>query len=298
MTSSIDAVRQRIVTRSVGRRIRLAIATALATVVFAFTAAAANAQEARPAQDPGRGVDIQQKLGVQVPLDAEFRNAQGETVALGSLLDERPVILNLVYFECPMLCNMALDGLVRSLRALEFEPGEEFSVITVSFDPRETPELAAKAKRTMLSRYGRPGAQESWHFLTGEKPEIDRLAESVGFDYRYDAKTGQYAHAAGLIVLTPEGRASRYLLGVEYALRDLRLSLVEAAENEIGSLSDQVLLLCYQYDPTTGRYGLLIQDVLRLAGMATVVLLGGSIATMLFVERRKRAAQREAETSQ
>jgi protein SCO1/2 len=235
----------------------------------------------------GEDVEIEQRLGVQVPLDVTFRDERGRNVQLGPLIDGRPVILNLVYFECPMLCNLAMDGLIRSLRSLPYDVGDELTVITVSFDPREGPELAAAAKRTAIKRYGRPRAEGHWHFLTGDRVQIERLCNAVGFQYRWDPERKQYAHAAGIIVLTPQGVTSRYLFGVEYAPRDLRLSLVEAADNKIGGLTDQVLLLCYQYDPTTGKYGLLIQRVLRWAGIATVGLLGGAVGLMLWNERRQ-----------
>jgi len=233
---------------------------------------------------------IEQKLGAQVPLDLTFHDEEGNDVQLGDLVDGRPVLLNLVYFQCPMLCNMSMDGLIRSLRALKFTAGEEFTVITVSFDPREGPELAKGAKRTAMKRYGRE-VDQHWHFLTGEQENIKALADAVGFRYRFNEKNGQYVHAAGIMVLTPEGVVSRYLLGVEYAPRDVRLSLVEAADNKIGDVSDQLLLLCYQYDPARGKYGLLIQNVLRIAGIGTVLLMGGGIGLMLIRERRKQRAK-------
>ncbi|MGE0761169.1 MAG: SCO family protein [Pirellulaceae bacterium] len=239
-------------------------------------------------------VSIEQKLDAQVPLDLMFRDERGRSVRLGDLLAGRPVILNLVYFQCPMLCNMALDGLIRSLRTLSFTAGEEFTVITVSFDPTETPELAAGAKRTALTRYGRAESADQWHFLTGDEQAIAQLTEAVGFHYRWDPDTAQYAHAAGLIILTPEGRTSQYLLGVEYPARDLRLSLVQASRHTIGSVTDDVLLLCYQYDPLTGRYGLVIRRVLQLGGVVTVLALSGAIGGMLWRERRRERAGQHA----
>jgi protein SCO1/2 len=265
----------------------MALAVAIGTPQIA---AADDAPAQRPDTLQTEGIAIDQQLGAQVPLDVTFRDEQGERVQIGQLLSrnaQKPVVLNLVYFECPMLCNLAMDGLIRSLRVLPYGVGDELTVITVSFDPREGSELAAAAKRTALQRYGRPRANEHWHFLTGERAEIDRLCRSVGFEYRWDPTRGQYAHAAGIIVLTPEGVVSRYLLGIEYAPRDLRLSLVEAGDGQIGSLTDQVLLLCYQYDPLTGRYGLLIRRVLRTGGIATVGLLAASIGWMLWNERRR-----------
>ncbi len=235
-----------------------------------------------------RDIRIEQKLNNPVPLDCRFVDAQGRRVQLGDLLDGRPVVLNLVYFECPMLCNLATNGLIRSLRALSFEAGQEFTVITVSFDPREGPEMAAAAKRTALKRYGRAADGEGWHFLTGKEESIRRLADAVGFRYRFDPESGQYLHAAGLMVLTPAGRVSRYLFGIDYAPRDLRLSLVEAAENKIGTTTDQVLLLCYQYDPATGKYGLLIHNSLRVFGVATVLVIGSAAGLLLWREHKRR----------
>jgi protein SCO1 len=248
------------------------------------------AQAPTAQQQLGASAGIEQKLGAQVPLELTFNDEQGNRVRLGDLVDDRPVLLNLVYFQCPMLCNMSMDGMIRSLRALQFTAGEEFTVITVSFDPREGPKLAAAAKRTALTRYGRE-VDAHWHFLTGEADQIKQLADAVGFHFQFNEDNGQYVHAAGLIVLTPAGVVSRYLLGVEYAPRDLRLSLVEAADNKIGSISDQMLLLCYQYDPARGKYGLLIQNVLRIAGIATVLLMAGGIGLLLVRERRKRQAE-------
>jgi protein SCO1/2 len=196
-----------------------------------------------------------------------------------------------------MLCNLSSDGLIHSLGALKQDVGTDFEVLTVSFDPREGPKLAAAAKRTALRRYGRDGADAGWHFLTGEEPSIRKLAEAVGFAYEYDEKNQQYAHAAGLMVLTPDGTVSRYLYGIEYPPRDLRLSLVEASAGEIGSLTDQILLLCYHYNPTTGRYGLAIFRTLRIAGVATVLLLGGGIVYMLRRERQSQQHTTEATTT-
>jgi protein SCO1/2 len=193
-----------------------------------------------------------------------------------------------------MLCNLSSDGLIRSLSVLKQDVGADFTVLTVSFDPREGPKLAAAAKKTAVRRYGRDGADAGWHFLTGEQPAIRRLAETVGFTYEYDEKTNQYAHAAGLMILTPDGTVSRYLYGIEYPARDLRLSLVEASSGEVGSLTDQILLLCYHYNPITGRYGLAIFSALRIAGVATVLLVGGGIVTMLRRERQNQLLAAEA----
>jgi protein SCO1/2 len=266
---------------------------ALATSYGSATSAENGTQPPNPITQ-GQGVAIDQRLGAQIPLDVTLRDERGRSVPLADLLTGKPVILNLVYFQCPMLCNLAMDGLIRSLRTLPYGVGDELTVITVSFDPREGPALAAAAKRTAVRRYGRPQAAEHWHFLTGDQQQVERLCKSVGFRYYWDAERQQYAHAAGIMVLTPDGVVSRYLMGVEYAPRDLRLSLVEAADKRIGSVTDQVLLLCYQYDPTTGKYGLLIQRVLRVAGVATVGLLASSIGLMLWSERRRTRRERSS----
>ncbi|MCS6817070.1 MAG: SCO family protein [Blastocatellia bacterium] len=235
-----------------------------------------------------QNVGIDQKLDAQIPLELVFRDEQGRAVSLREYFGEKPVILSLVYYECPMLCTLILNGLLRSLRALPLTVGKEFTVVTVSFDPREGPELAAAKKRTYVQSYGRPEAEAGWHFLTGEQESIRRLTEAVGFRYAFDPQTGQFAHASGIMVLTPQGRVARYFYGIEYAPRDLRLGLIEAAQGKIGSPVDQILLYCYHYDPKTGRYSLLIMNVLRLAGIATVLVLGGFIFVMFRRDRRKK----------
>jgi protein SCO1 len=259
------------------------------SVFFALLVAAegipAHAQNTLPG--PLRDVGFDQRLDVQVPLDLAFRDETGQFVQLADYFDEKPVILSLVYYECPMLCPLVLNGLLRSLRTLSFNIGEEFTVITLSFNPRETPALAAAKKETYLQGYARPRAETGWHFLTGEESAIQRLTQAVGFRYGYDATADQYAHASGIVVLTPRGKIARYFYGVEYAPRDLRLGLVEASANQIGSPIDQVLLFCYHYDPVTGKYGVLIMNVLRLAGLATVLSLGTFMIVMLRRERRQ-----------
>jgi protein SCO1/2 len=223
-----------------------------------------------------------------------LRDETGADVALGDLLDGKPIILTPVYYKCPMLCNMTMDGQVRCLTELTLNAGEDYTALTVSFNPRETHELAAAAKRTAMKRYGRPGAERGWRFLTGDEAEVRRLMDTVGFRYQFDPVTGEYAHGAGLIVLTPQGKVSRYLYGVDFPQRDLRLALVEASGGNIGTTNDQVLLLCYHYDPTTGRYGLAIMNVLRLAGVATVLGLAGAIFVMARRERTSQAAAVES----
>ncbi|MGH9509631.1 MAG: SCO family protein [Terriglobales bacterium] len=245
------------------------------------------AQNIAPEQDTRppllREVGIDQKLNTQVPLDLSFRDDEGRSVRLGDYFGKKPVVMALVYYDCPMLCTQVLNGLASALQVLKFDAGREFNLVLVSIDPKETPQLAAAKKKNYLERYQRSGAAEGWHFLTGEQPAIERLAQAVGFRYAYDPKTGQYAHAAAIMVLTPEGRIAQYYYGIEYPPRDLRLGLVEASKERIGSVADRVLLYCYHYDPAKGRYGAVAMNVLRLAGVATILVLG----TFIFVSLRR-----------
>jgi protein SCO1/2 len=238
---------------------------------------------------PGILQDIgwDQKLGEAIPLDLPFKDETGRDVKLGDYFGKKPVVLSLVYYQCPMLCTLSLNGLAGALEVLSFVPGQEFEVVTVSFDPREGPVLAAAKKKTYMARYKRSEAERGWHFLTGPKESIDALTRAVGLRYAWDEDTKQFAHPAGMLVATPEGRISHYLFGVEYSPKDLRLALVDAAGGRIGNAVDQVLLFCYQYDPKTGRYSASILNLLRLAALATLVALGGFILTAS-VRRRGR----------
>jgi len=255
----------------------------------------AHAQNVLP--DPLREVGIDQRLNEQVPLALVFRDETGQSVRLGDYVRTKPTILVLAYYKCPMLCPLVLDGLLKSLRALAFNVGDQFAVVTVSFDPRETPALAAAKKKEYLQRYARPGAADGWHFLTGQETAIRQLTQAVGFRYTYDAEKDQYIHASGIVVLTPQGKIARYFYGIEYAPRDVRLGLVEAAANKIGSPIDQILLFCYHYDPVTGKYGILIMNVLRLAGVATVLSLGTFVVVMLRRDRQKNRENGETRLS-
>lgn len=231
-----------------------------------------------------REVKIEQRLNEQLPLELQFKDETGRSVQLSEYFNKsKPVILSLVFYKCPMLCNQILSGLMAGLRSQTFDAGKEFDVLTVSFDPRETPELAAETKRSYLERYNRPGAEKGWHFLTGDAESIRRLTEAVGFHYNYDEQTNQFAHASGIMLLTPEGKLSRYFYGIEYNARDLRLGLVEASNNKIGSMVDQLLLYCYHYDPATGRYGPVVMNIMRLGGVVTVIGIG---ALLLILRRR------------
>ncbi|MBI4527050.1 MAG: SCO family protein [Deltaproteobacteria bacterium] len=239
-----------------------------------------------------QNVGFDQKLNEQAPLDLAFRDENGRSVKLGDYFGKMPVILTFMYYECPNLCPLALDELVRSLKPLSFRVGKEFNVLTISIDPGEGPALAMTKKRESVQGYARPGAEDGWHFLTGEEASIKQLTEAVGFRYAYDAEKDQYAHPSGIIVLTPQGKISRYFYGIEYSPGDIRLGLVDASAGKIGSPVDQLLLFCYQYDPATGKYTLTIMNALRLAGLATVL---GLSAFVLVMVRRERAGKAKAE---
>lgn len=232
-------------------------------------------------------IGFDQRLDAQVPGGLQFRDHTGQAVTLDHYYGDVPILLSLVYYECPMLCTLELNGLVRSLKTLGLTAGEDFTILTVSFDPGETTELAAEKRSSYLQQYGRPAADRGWHFLTGEEEPIEALCQAVGFRYQYDPARDEYAHASGIVVLTPEGRVARYFYGIDYPAKDLRLGLVEASQGTIGSPTDHLLLLCYAYDPATGKYGFLVMNVIRLGGLATVVGLGGFIGTMLYRDHRK-----------
>jgi protein SCO1/2 len=231
-------------------------------------------------------VGIEQHLNAEVPADLTFRDELGNPVKLGDYFGKgRPVILNLGYYQCPMLCGELLQGLVGSMKALTFELGKDFDVVTLSFDPRETTEMAAEKKRDIMKRYGRPNADKGWHFLTGQADQINALTKAVGFQYQFDPKSGQYAHATAIVVLTPDRHIAEYFYGVEFSPRDLRLGLVQAGQGKIGNLTDSVLLYCYHYDPRTGRYGAIVSNVLKLAALATMLILGSFMFVMFRAER-------------
>jgi protein SCO1/2 len=230
-----------------------------------------------------KNVGIDQKLSQQLPLDAVFKDEQGREVRLGQFFKGKPVVLSLVYYACPMLCNQVLNGMLSSFRRVSFDIGEQFEVVTVSFDPSETPDLAAAKKNTYIKAYNRPAAEAGWHFLTGDEANIKRLTEAVGFRYTWDEPTKQFAHASGIMVVTPEGQLARYFYGIEYSPRDLRLGLVEASQNKIGTPADILMLYCYHYDPATGKYGAVVMRIMQVAGGVFVALLVG----MFFVLRKR-----------
>lgn len=247
----------------------------------------------RPAL-PGalQGVGIDQRLNTQVPLDLTFRDEYGRAVSLSTYFHAgKPVLLAPVYYRCPMLCTQILNGLASSLKAVSFDPGKDFEVVAFSFDPKDTVELAAAKKQTYVRRYGRENTANGWHFLTGDPANIKALMDAVGFHYKYDPSTDQYAHASGIMLLTPEGRLSKYFYGVEYAPRDIRLGLVEASRNRIGTPVDQILLFCYHYDPSTGKYGAIALNMVRAAAAGFVLIGGGFL--LLVLRRERRADKRQ-----
>jgi protein SCO1/2 len=234
------------------------------------------------------GVGFDQLLGEQIPLDVLVRDEQGREAALGGFLDGKPAVLTLVYYECPMLCSLELNGLLKAMRVLPLDLGRDYKVLTLSFDPGEGPKLAAAKKEQYLRQYGREGGEEGWRFFTADSGAIERVTAAAGFRYRYDAGRDDFSHASGIVVLTPEGKISRYFYGVDYSPRDLRLGLVEASQRRIGSLVDQVLLFCFHYDPAEGKYTLMIMNVLRLAGLVTVAVIAGFILLMVRRDRRQK----------
>jgi len=241
-----------------------------------------------------KDISIEQRLGAQVPLELSFRDETGRTVRLGDYFGKRPVIISLVYYNCPKLCNLVLNGLVGGLRTLPFTVGKEFDVVTVSFDPSEGAADAVKKKELVMHDYGRQAdaaaISAGWHFLTGDKNSIDALASAVGFKYAFDTATNQYAHASGVMLATPEGRLSHYFYGIEYAPRDLKFGLVQASEGKIGSVVDKLTLYCYHYDPTTGKYAPVIMNIMRLTGVLTVI---GLVALISVLHRRRRRREQQ-----
>jgi protein SCO1/2 len=232
-------------------------------------------------------VGIEQNLNVQIPPDLVFRDETGKSVRIGDFFGRKPILFSLVYFDCPALCTEVLNGELRTMRAISLDLGKDFEAVTVSFEPKDTAALAKAKRDVYIGQYDRPGAAENWHFLTGEQLSIDALTKAVGFQYAYDSSIHQYAHAAAILVLTPEGRIDRYFYGVVYPARDVRLGLVEASEGKIGTLTDHALLYCYQYDPMTGKYGLLVMNVLRAAGGLTVLVLAIFMIVMFLRERKR-----------
>ncbi len=284
-----------------GSRLRTAVAVtasaiALATVVVS---AQGEAPGLRPAAAlpsnvvPGvlGKVAFEQRLNEQLPLDLPFRNEAGESVKLGDYFGRKPVVLAFVYYECPMLCTQVLNGLESALRVIDESIGREFDVVTVSFDPRETPVLAAGKKKAYLDRYQRPSAEQGWHFLTGDEASIAALTKAAGFGYVYDEDTKQFAHASGIVVATPAGKLSRYFFGIDYSPRDVKFALIESSTGKIGTLTERLLLYCYHYDPATGNYGFMAMRAVRLGGAVTLVALLGFVIVSIRREPQSRAAE-------
>jgi protein SCO1/2 len=246
------------------------------------------------AKPPGlEHVGIEQRLNAQLPLDLSFRDESGKTVRLGDYFGKKPVILNFVYYRCPMLCPELLIGLESALKVVKFDAGKEFEVVTVSFDPHDTPEVAAAKKADILSRYKRPGAETGWHFLTGSQESIAALTNAAGFDYQFDPKTGQFAHSTAIMVVTPTGKLAQYYYGVDFPPNDLRLALIQASSNKIGTLTDAVILYCFHYDPVAGRYSAVISRIIKLSGGLTILLIG-TVLLVLFRRGPDHEGRRES----
>jgi protein SCO1/2 len=255
---------------------------ALLALILCLTSASA----AVPQEQIAARAGLEQKLNAQVPFHAVFRDEHGRDVELGNYFGGRPVILALAYYECPNLCTLVLNGVLQTAHELKFDAGKDYEIVVVSFDPREQPALAAAKKQTYIERYGRAGAADGWHFLVGDKDAIAQLADAVGYRFAYDDATRQFAHPSAMIVLTPEGKVARYFPGIEYPPRDVRLALIDASQNHIGSLADRVFLLCFHYNPQTGRYGLLIARTMQFAGIGTALAIGAYIVLNVRRERR------------
>ncbi|MFN0086512.1 MAG: SCO family protein [Blastocatellia bacterium] len=277
-------------TRCIGRAGKTGPALCAAIALLSALCIAGYSQPASQRPPVLRDVNIDQLLNNQVPLDLEFRDETGKPVRLQDYFKDKPVILSLVYFDCPQLCTMELTGLLGCFKTLPMMAGKDFVSVTVSFDPREKPALAAAKKEEYLRRLAKPEAVPGWHFLTGDEAQIEALTRSVGFRFVWDPVTKQYAHSSGIIILTPQGKVSRYFFGIEYAPRDVRFGLIDASQGKVGSLADQLILYCYQYDPERGTYGLVMTRLLRIFGGITIVTL---VALILFLRRKDKQKQAE-----
>ena len=235
---------------------------------------------------PVEEVSFEQRLNAQVSPDLSFRDSTGRNITLNDYFKDKPVLLSLVYYECPMLCKLSLNGMVTAMKDIPYLVGKDYQVVTVSIDPQETHVMAAEKKAAYVEQYSRPGAEQGWHFLVGHQDQIQNLCDTVGFGFKYDPETDEYAHRAGILLLTPNGVVSRYLPGIEYPRRDLRLGLVEASENKIGTIVDRIALLCYHYDPTAGAYGILIMNIVRMGCFVTVLALAVMMVVLLKMEKK------------
>lgn len=239
-------------------------------------------------------IGIEQKLGETLPSDAVLRDENGKDVQLGSFFGKRPVIIAFVYYECPMLCNQVLNGLTGSLKGISLDAGKDFDVVAISFDAREhaKSDLAKNKKTGYMERYGRPGTENGWHFLTGTQEELDKVTNAAGFSYKWDEKSEQFAHAGGIMITTPEGKLSRYLFGIDYSPKDVKFGVMESSNNKVGSAAEQLLLYCYHYDPSTGKYGLAVLRIMRIGGIATLAAMG--LMGFVFWRRNKKKVSSEA----
>lgn len=269
----------------------------IAAPMYAQEGVGGTTEDAGPATNIGQlpnilqGVNFDQNLGAQVPLEAKFVDSRGNAVTLGDYFGKKPVVLILAYYKCPLLCPEVLHGAAESFKKISFRIGDQYNVVTISINPKEGPALAAKMKQTYVGVYGDPSAASGWHFLTGTAPEIKRVADAVGFHFKYIPQLDQYAHAAGIVVLTPEGKVAQYFYGIKYRPEDLRLALVQSSKEKIGSVVDQVLLFCCTYDPDTGRYHALIARVLAICGAITIVLVGGGLFLLFRMESKGNSEQ-------
>jgi protein SCO1/2 len=263
--------------------------------LLVVSVAMARGESSAPLEPPQaavlKRVDFKQRLNNQVPTDLKFTNDRGEQVTLADSMNGRPTIFVLAYYRCPMLCNQVLNGVARTVQGIDFEPGEDIEIVVVSFDPTDTVELAAVKKEAVVHAFDHDADGKGWHFLVGDKPTVAAAAESVGFQYEYDEATNQFAHASGIVALTPDGRVSKYFYGIDYPTRDVRLGLVEASAGNIGTAVDELLLYCFHYDPLTGRYGLAIMRVIRAGGVMTVAAIVGFIGVSLRRERKRNSLQ-------
>lgn len=264
----------------------LAIVTLVIAVGLAVEVSPAGAQEDLP-QNLIRQVGFDQNLDAQVPLNLPFTDSEGRNVVLGDYFGQKPVILLLGYYECPMLCSLVRNGLFESLKKLDFTVGDEFELVLISIDPKETPKVAELKRRASIMEYERSTSGDGWNFLIGSQDSIKQVADAIGFRYAFDANLDQYVHPSGIVILTPQGKVSRYLYGIDFPEKDLRLSLVEAADNQIGSPIDQLLLTCYHYDPASGEYTLTIMNIIRVIGSLTVVAIGAALFKMLRDDKNK-----------
>lgn len=283
--------------RQPGGRLARLLTAGLLLLGLGASALAADQRIVDPSKMPGplKQVSFDQHLGDQLPMGATFRDEMGREVKLGDFFGEKPVILTFVYYDCPMLCTLILNGLAKALAVLTFDPGREYEVVAISINPNETPLQAADAESKTVKRFGRAETAPGWHFLVGDQQQIERVAKVAGYGYQYIPETGEYAHASGIVVATPAGRIAQYYFGIEYSPKDIRLSLVEASQQKIGGVIDQVLLYCYRYDPTQGKYTAAVMRLLRVAGGLFVA--GLALILWLAFRRDRRAARAETPSS-